>query len=1410
MVVVCLFSSINITTYADIAESTLAPKLLTSSITQKNDSGVDTRKVLYRKEGEINKLFDAVSRAHEMGKKPEWEKVGKEASRIKKNWVACYMGPWLAEIYADRVVSEDEALHAREDFRLNFKQAVVGINRSRQEPIPNMDINDILLYADEAFNTLMRSSSDSGWKRQLSRIEIWGSESAEHLTLSPEGDGSMVVMDDSKPFNDEEMKVVYEVLEEIEGYLEELGFPENHPKTGASMKPDYERYENQKLPVYKVILRAYGMEGWNYEFENIHQDEYPPLIGKNGQPQPTRSEIIKVIEQKFKERGCMDFSVSLNRNTIITIVKKGVTKTRGIRKLLEEGPVVYFGDETGLGNDREVSEMAIGEDALLTVGLDKKKKVEKKEKPFPKGVAYTGGLTEGLKKVLKRFTEILKENNTVMPDNKAIAEAFIQAVRDTADWALLKEKGYRDEVDKKLGSFLKAASRSKKPISFAFDSDGTLTTGRGAPIDEETGNILAEMMSFTKGKIAVLTGKLREDLRECYIPDDLCLIAHKNSLITRERKRAIPEKYPGTDEFDEFKRKYFACYTLFAHKAVNEYIKSQIPQEGIEALQSRTDKVIISETEQQEIIIVAIPDLLKNTGQLAHIGLGSRNGVPTAYVDSTYFYDEDVLAHEKDEIASWERKRKELDLTYKEMREWIKTNPEAKKLASEFHASSYSLESSHSRIQEKYQNLLDLDNIYAAYLAYGFDVDDNDVNIAAHKKKKRDEAISPEIIKMVVGQCQGIVQTLDMSTGDKCIERELKKINKILKERQNDKALIYALLAVDMYEINKVIMDNTDDDSLFFSNPILFVNDHVRKSVKEFARQIKNAVASYEREKYFPDSDVRVVATYAGGIDKDLRFLKKSTDQIFEIFPELRRVFLNLPAILIRNLKWPLAAFDWEGAKTIKISKEFLDLAKKDISIFYLLGSAIAHELDHARFDSSYKLGDLIAWSVEFEREEKNLTPITPNTLNPFVYFMEISACLTDARYTLTQMERLTSSEQKGVRKKLKLHISRNLEGVKCALNVLKRHKKEKIFTKKGEQLLVEYTEKLDQLEKAYADSLKKKTPTAVAKNAKARKKDKGCPEKLLEDIRNNDILLRKALSEEGISRQEILAIRDWSERTVDREVEILKALGIFVPIEEKTGHYKFSDMMKGPNENYTKTMINAINDIKYQVGQKGEERPLNRYDIPKDKRPAVKELIKMTVLHQANLMQRSATLENKVLWHIIERDVLSDSQKNSFAQQINTASMKSGSPERIWILKREETIKEAIAKIKAICPNAVFDVALSSPDHIEKIPALEGEKEIKMLVFKGTAGDFSQIEGVIAALRALHLKKEQVIPALLRIYSIMAGAPYTGEIPSEATLEDVREFARKFIFDLPPATELPVDDIPKLNERLKELLIAA
>jgi hypothetical protein len=280
-------------------------------------------------------------------------------------------------------------------------------------------------------------------------------------------------------------------------------------------------------------------------------------------------------------------------------------------------------------------------------------------------------------------------------------------------------------------------------------------------------------------------------------------------------------------------------------------------------------------------------------------------------------------------------------------------------------------------------------------------------------------------------------------------------------------------------------------------------------------------------------------------------------------------------------------------------------------------------------------------------------------------------------------------------------------------------------------------------------------------------------PADCLEKIREDEALMSDARNRQsGIS--------------LDGRFEAMKGLGIFIPVEGKPGYYRFTDFMIGPDESYTKTLINAM------IGE-----------LKISKSGAVREVAKAAILNQINIERLAAVTEKKALWHIIEQGVVPiEQQQGGFVTQINRKFRDNPDMiEKICIVSGTEAIMGEIKRIKSIDPNALIDIALSDESQLEMMP---DDKDLKMLVFK--TKNFIQLEGVVAALRALH--SDDALSALLRIYSVMAGEPYKN--PPDSVIEDAKEFARRLVFDLPNANPVPLNEIPKLNERLIQLLTAA
>ena len=125
----------------------------------------------------------------------------------------------------------------------------------------------------------------------------------------------------------------------------------------------------------------------------------------------------------------------------------------------------------------------------------------------------------------------------------------------------------------------------------------------------------------------------------------------------------------------------------------------------------------------------------------------------------------------------------------------------------------------------------------------------------------------------------------------------------------------------------------------------------------------------------------------------------------------------------------------------------------------------------------------------------------------------------------------------------------------------------------------------------------------------------KGSPAKLLETVRDNDDLIGKLMGSGGVTVVEVVPYRKKSEGddtyhidTVRKEFEILREVGVLKKI---SGRYFFMDLIKNKIvEDGNVEILGQIANIEYQVGTRGETRPLYRYTIPQDKRPAVRERI--------------------------------------------------------------------------------------------------------------------------------------------------------------------------------------------------------
>lgn len=197
-----------------------------------------------------------------------------------------------------------------------------------------------------------------------------------------------------------------------------------------------------------------------------------------------------------------------------------------------------------------------------------------------------------------------------------------------------------------------------------------------------------------------------------------------------------------------------------------------------------------------------------------------------------------------------------------------------------------------------------------------------------------------------------------------------------------------------------------------------------------------------------------------------------------------------------------------------------------------------------------------------------------------------------------------------------------------------------------------------------------------------------------------------------------------------------------------------------------------------------------------------------MDAIHEIDKALLPDIDRGKTSWHVIQMTLASRdplyNQRAKFVEFINEMNRRyPEAREKIRLVSEKRDIAGVVAEL-AKDPNNIVDVALDSELAIDNMP-----KGIKMLVFRakdGQMGDFRQLEGILAALRALHIDDfAQRKARLERIYELM-----TGEHKDMPDISDLKEFAKAFQFILPPVTIKDKEELKRLNDNLLRLFESA
>jgi hypothetical protein len=169
------------------------------------------------------------------------------------------------------------------------------------------------------------------------------------------------------------------------------------------------------------------------------------------------------------------------------------------------------------------------------------------------------------------------------------------------------------------------------------------------------------------------------DPNELWPANDLVEI----KLNVQERLSAAPKivsSAVAVNEINEFSQEATPQNRLPSHRLINDAIARELPQDFKDfssfdpGLQAKV-KDRYRDTDGQ--IVIPINGLLRTTGLIGHIGIGSYYGEPVIYMDARlkflpYYKSRKMVVDQlKFKITKWEEQREKLGLKPEEMRQWI-------------------------------------------------------------------------------------------------------------------------------------------------------------------------------------------------------------------------------------------------------------------------------------------------------------------------------------------------------------------------------------------------------------------------------------------------------------------------------------------------------------------------------------------------------------------------------------------------------------------------------------------------------------------------------------------------------------------------------------------------------------------
>lgn len=243
---------------------------------------------------------------------------------------------------------------------------------------------------------------------------------------------------------------------------------------------------------------------------------------------------------------------------------------------------------------------------------------------------------------------------------------------------------------------------------------------------------------------------------------------------------------------EDFYQKFDLGYAILSHRVINDHIRNYLISEtgsgtpsdiDLMSLQSRIEKTDISlqaRKEEIRVLIVSVPDLLRNTGQLGHIGFRTWNNIPVIYLDKNFFFEQACLEQGLKMVSRIEKKRRQTGKTYEDLRAALKTDGKLRGDFGELGMVSQGMRDVFARIAKNSSDphgryFVDRRSVYESYMdlvrsgAAGLEEEDKDLNLAVAPDRRMSEmAEELETISEGYHQKMNFMDNIELAVNSIC------------------------------------------------------------------------------------------------------------------------------------------------------------------------------------------------------------------------------------------------------------------------------------------------------------------------------------------------------------------------------------------------------------------------------------------------------------------------------------------------------------------------------------------------------------------------------------------------------------------------------------------------------------------